>query len=67
MLEATDHTNAILEALRSIGFKTALDDFGTGYSSLAYLCNFRFNKIKIDRSFVEESQGSTFRGPSCIR
>ena len=52
LLEATDHTNAILEALHSIGFKIALDDFGTGYSSLAYLCNFRFNKIKIDRSFV---------------
>jgi diguanylate cyclase (GGDEF)-like protein len=52
LLEATDHTNAILEALHSIGFRIALDDFGTGYSSLAYLCNFRFNKIKIDRSFV---------------
>ncbi len=51
-MEATDHTNLILDALRSIGFKTALDDFGTGYSSLAYLCNFKFNKIKIDRSFV---------------
>ena len=46
------HTNSILDALRSIGFKTALDDFGTGYSSLAYLCNFKFDKIKIDRSFV---------------
>ena len=52
LLEATDHTNAILEALHSIGFRIALDDFGTGYSSLAYLCNFKFNKIKIDRSFV---------------
>jgi len=52
LLEATAHTNLILDALRSIGFKTALDDFGTGYSSLAYLCNFKFNKIKIDRSFV---------------
>jgi len=39
LLEATEHTNSILDALRSIGFKTALDDFGTGYSSLAYLCN----------------------------
>ncbi len=35
-----------------MGFLTALDDFGTGYSSLAYLCNFRFDKIKIDRAFV---------------
>jgi diguanylate cyclase (GGDEF)-like protein len=52
LLEATEHTNAILDALRSIGFKMALDDFGTGYSSLAYLCNFKFDKIKIDRSFV---------------
>ena len=52
LMETTDHTNSILDALRSIGFKTALDDFGTGYSSLAYLCNFKFDKIKIDRSFV---------------
>ena len=52
LLETTDHTNAILDTIRSIGFKTALDDFGTGYSSLAYLCNFKFDKIKIDRSFV---------------
>ena len=52
LLETSERTNAILTALRSLGFKTALDDFGTGYSSLAYLCNFRFDKIKIDRSFV---------------
>jgi diguanylate cyclase (GGDEF)-like protein len=52
LLEATDHTGAILEAIRAMGFKTALDDFGTGYASLAYLCNFKFDKIKIDRTFV---------------
>jgi diguanylate cyclase (GGDEF)-like protein len=52
LLEATEHTNSILAAMRGMGFKTALDDFGTGYSSLAYLCNFKFDKIKIDRSFV---------------
>jgi EAL domain-containing protein (putative c-di-GMP-specific phosphodiesterase class I) len=52
MLEATDRVNAVLDVIRGMGFKTALDDFGTGYSSLSYLCTFRFDKIKIDRSFV---------------
>ena len=55
LLETTDHTNSILDLIRWIGFKTALDDFGTGYSSLAYLCNFKFDKIKIDRSFVSRT------------
>ena len=52
LLESSNHTNSILESIRAMGFRTALDDFGTRYSSLAYLCNFKFDKIKIDRSFV---------------
>jgi diguanylate cyclase (GGDEF)-like protein len=52
LLEATERTKRTLEAIQAMGFKTALDDFGTGYSSLGYLSNFKFDKIKIDRSFV---------------
>ena len=58
LLEANASTTSTLDALQAMGFQTALDDFGTGYSSLVYLCNFKFNKIKIDRSFVANASSS---------
>ncbi len=43
----------MLNQLRAIGVRIALDDFGTGYSSLGYLKSFEFDKVKIDRSFLQ--------------
>ncbi|WP_181815713.1 putative bifunctional diguanylate cyclase/phosphodiesterase [Alteripontixanthobacter maritimus] len=54
LMQDNPETIAVLHKLRDMGVKIALDDFGTGYSSLNYLRSFPFDKIKIDRCFVED-------------
>ena len=54
LLERTEQNLDVLRQLHEIGVRIAMDDFGTGYSSLGYLRRFRFDKIKIDRSFIRD-------------
>lgn len=53
LMNDLETARVILTELRSMGLSIAIDDFGTGYSSLSYLDMLPLNKVKIDRSFVQ--------------
>ncbi|HRK24416.1 MAG TPA: EAL domain-containing protein [Beijerinckiaceae bacterium] len=58
VVEDADQAEAAIMDLRAMGVRIALDDFGVGYSSLIYLRRFAFDRIKIDKSFLESMEGT---------
>jgi diguanylate cyclase (GGDEF)-like protein len=52
-------TVSILKSLRAIGVRISLDDFGTGYSSLAALKYLPLDRLKIDRTFIQDLRANT--------
>jgi diguanylate cyclase (GGDEF)-like protein len=59
LMQNTETTLKTLHQLRSLGIRISMDDFGTGYSSLSYLRSFPFDRIKIDRCFINDLGGGS--------
>ena len=54
ILNDMEHAILVLEEISALGVRISLDDFGTGYSSLSYLHKLPLDKLKIDKSFVDD-------------
>jgi diguanylate cyclase (GGDEF)-like protein len=54
LMQNLENSTIILNQLKSLGILLSVDDFGTGYSSLSYLKHLPIDKIKIDKSFVDD-------------
>ncbi len=58
-INTSKNVQKLLDQLRDMGVRIALDDFGSGYSSLTYIKHFKLDRLKIDRSFIQDIQSDS--------
>jgi diguanylate cyclase (GGDEF)-like protein len=67
MLDNEYRVYAILDLLKKTGLSVSVDDFGSGYSSLAYLTNYPFDKIKIDKTLIDNLSQFSATGINIVK
>ena len=58
LIQDAEQAEEVIMNLRALGIRMGLDDFGSGYSSMIYLRRFAFDKVKIDRAFLQSLETS---------
>ncbi|MEW6314390.1 MAG: EAL domain-containing protein [Pseudomonadota bacterium] len=54
VMQHAEETITVMQHLKSMNLRLSIDDFGTGYSSLSYLKQLPIDRLKVDRSFVND-------------
>jgi diguanylate cyclase (GGDEF)-like protein len=67
MIEETDKVYAVFDALKSLGISISIDDFGSGYSALSYLNKYPFDRIKIDKSLIDNISSYNISGVHIVK
>jgi len=66
LLQNEAHAEYQIDALKEMGIRIAMDDFGTGFSSLSTLWRYGFERIEIDKSFIQALDEAPDRSPQLI-
>jgi diguanylate cyclase (GGDEF)-like protein len=67
MIEDSARVKPIFDLFKELGISVSIDDFGSGYSSLGYLNKYRFDRIKIDKSLIDNLQSSGGNGVEVVK
>lgn len=67
MIVDAERVKEIFETMKELNLSVSIDDFGAGYSSLSYLNKHRFDRIKIDKSLIDQVSSSNLSGMNVVR
>lgn len=67
MIHETDKIQSVFNMLKALGVSVSIDDFGSGYSAMGYLNKYPFDRIKIDKSIIDNTVSYSISGVSIVK